>query len=214
MNVIRSGNRAEIEAQWEALFFGVKRTVRYHLYRRKFFETLKLSADFLVIISGGTVVSLASSGEPKRNIGVIIAGAVTAIVGTFDLVLGFSNKARDYRDLVKAFSDLEAEMTEDALTKDHLTDFTNKRLKLEVDEPPIKHVLNMYCHNEMVRAMGYPEEDLADIKWWQSIPKQLFDIYPHRIKTFRQIEAARLAKEKAKADAAATASPEAPEVRA
>ena len=192
--------RAQIESEWDGLFFGVRRTVRYHLHRRKFFATLKVITDFLVIASGGTVVSLASSTESKSG-WVIFSGAVTAIVGTLDLVLGFSDKARDHRDLVEAFSDLEAEMTADAIAKERLIEFTNKRLKLEVDEPPTKQVLNKYCHNELVIALDCPQENLAEIGFWQSLLKQFVDINPQNIKTFKQIEDARIAKEKAAAAA-------------
>jgi hypothetical protein len=197
-------SRKETVSKWDDLFFGVKRTVRYHLHRRKFFGAWKVITKFLVIASGGTVISIASS-EPKKIGWMIFVGAITALIGTLDLVLDFSDKAREHRDLVAAFSDLEAQMVADAVAKERLVEFTNKRLKLEVDEPPIKQVLNNFCHNELVIAEDYPLAQLADIKWWQSWSKQYFDWCPERVKTFKQIETetARLAREKAEQSAIA-----------
>ena len=194
-NMNEQEKRAEVESQWDAMFFGVKRTVRYHLHRRRFFKFWKAVTDFLVIASGGTVISLASAQDKKTWI-VVAAGAVTALFGTLDLVIGFSDKSRDHRDLLEKFSKLEAEMTKDAVAKERLVEFTNKRLELEVDEPPIKRVLNMFSHNELVIAMDCPQEHLADIKWWQSLAKQFIDICPERIRTFKQIDDARSAKQK------------------
>jgi hypothetical protein len=192
----------KLKEDWDGQLFGVKRSIRYHLHRRKFFGVWKVATDFLVIASGGTVVSLASSGEAKQNVWIIVSGAITAVLGTLDLVLGFSDKARDHRDLVQAFSNLEAEMEKSDVTAEKLADFKNKRLEIEVDEPPRKIVLNKYCHNELVIAEDYPADQLADIKWWQSLIKQFIDICPQRIRTFRQIEDERIAKEKAAAVAA------------
>jgi hypothetical protein len=207
MNGTADAQRAKIESEWDDLFFGVKRSVRYHLHRRKFFERWKLIANFLVIASGGTVITVTSSGDVNKSAWLIGSGIVVAIVGTLDLVIGFSDKVRDQRDFVKAFSDLEAEMTEDSVTKTRLVEFTNKRLKLEVDEPPIMHVLNKFCHNELVIAMGYPLENLAEIQWWQRLSMQYIDVLPERIKTAKQVEEARLANEKARAVALASPKP-------
>jgi hypothetical protein len=67
--------------------------------------------------------------------------------------------------------------------------------------------LNKFCHNELVIAMGYPLENLAEIQWWQRLSMQYIDVLPERIKTAKQVEEARLANEKARAVALASPKP-------
>lgn len=160
-----AGTKADesIETDWHNQLFGVKRTIRYYIHRRRFFEKWKLTTDFLIIVSGGLVVSLASSGEGARSWGVIAAGAMAAMLGTFDLLIGFSVKARESHDFVKEFGRLERDMTASPKTREALVAFTNRRLELEEEEPPRLRVLNNLCHNELIIAEGYPEDDYADI---------------------------------------------------
>src|ERR1700722_12676848 len=98
-------DEVKIKEKWSDLLFGVRRSIRYHTHRRKFFDKLSVWSDFLIIISGGTVVGFASAGEmaSHHRAWTIIFGAIIAIIGSFDLVIGFSNKSRDYHDLARAF---------------------------------------------------------------------------------------------------------------
>src|SRR5205807_849768 len=101
--------------KWNDLLFAVRRSIRYHSYRRRFFERLSVWADFLVIISGGTVVGFSAfaieSSQPYYHWLTVFFGGIIANIGTFDLVIGFSTSARDHHDLAKDFSRLEREMT-------------------------------------------------------------------------------------------------------
>jgi hypothetical protein len=188
------------KTKWSDLLFGVRRSIRYHSRRRKFFDALKVWADFLIIVSGGTVVAFASADEPKHKISTLIVGAVIAVIGSFDLVIGFSTKARDYHDLVKAFSALEREMTavSDKKTSEDLKRFTNRRLEIEEEEPTILRVLNNYCHNELCRATGKEHEYHVEIGIFQTCFKQWFDWMPARMKTHGEIAKLKEAKAKAK----------------
>jgi hypothetical protein len=179
----------KIKAGWSDLLFGVRRSIRYHTRRRKFFDALSVWSDFFIIISGGTVVAFAV-GEAKKSVATIILGGIIAVIGTFDLVIGFSTKARDYHDLVKRFSELEREMTlaDASRTKEKLAAFRNKRLTIEEEEPPILRVLNNYCHNELCRAMGKDKKYYVKIAWYQSWLKQWFDVFPSTMETFERIE--------------------------
>jgi len=177
---------AKIKEKWSDLLFGVRRSFRYHTHRRKFFDKLSVWSDFLIIISGGTVVGFACSNETGHRAWTIVFGALVAIIGSFDLVIGFSNKARDYHDLAREFSELERQMTAatDARTKENLILFTNRRLEIEEDEPPILQVLNCYCHNELVDALGLPKNEKVKISNPQSFFKQWFDLHPSTLQKF------------------------------
>lgn len=173
----------KLNEKWRDLLFSVRRSSRYHTHRRKFFDKLGVWSDFLIIVSGGTVVGCVSSGEPDYKKWAIIFGAVTSVIGSFDLVIGFAGRARDHHDLCREFSQLEREMmsANEERTAENLAKFTNRRLEIEEEEPPLLHVLNAYCHNELVQAMGLSKEHRANVQWWQSIFKQWCDLFPHSL---------------------------------
>jgi hypothetical protein len=54
-------------------------------------------------------------------------------------------------------------------------------LAIEADEPPILRVLDAICHNELLRAMGYPKEREAQIAWYQRLLASFVDIREHAI---------------------------------
>jgi hypothetical protein len=171
------------------LLFGVRRSIRYHNYRRRFFERWSVISDFLIIVSGGTVVGLASAGSSITNPSTIFFGAFIAIVGSLDLVIGFSNKARDYRDLARDFGQLEVEMMKAGENCDNqvFISLTNRRLEIEQNEPPVLRVLDCYCHNEVVRITEYKTYEEAEgekvkITLFQTFFMPLFDWWASTLK--------------------------------
>jgi hypothetical protein len=199
----REAEEVEIRPQWNDLMFGVRRSIRYHLHRRQFFDRFGTWTNFLVIVSGGTVVALASEDGVKKSIATVCVGAIIAILSSFDLVVGFSTKARDHHDLMKEFNELEMEMTREDQhpSRQGLIAFTNKRLAIEENEPPTLRVLDMYCHNELCLSMGYPKRELLKIGKMQRTFVSYFDIDPNSIETFGE-EERRLAEEKEKKELA------------
>jgi hypothetical protein len=174
-----------LKEKWDGLLFDVRRSVRYHNYRRKFFDFLSTWTNFLIIISGTSVVSFASRGEGGSP-WVKFFGALAAILAALDLVIGFSTKSRDYNDLAKDFSRLEIAMNKigDAYTNENFFDMFNTRLAIEQNEPPIKRVLDIYCWNELSISMGHDKSELYDIKLYQRLFMQFCDIAPQGINKF------------------------------
>jgi hypothetical protein len=190
-----SEQKSEIEIRLFKLLFAVRRSIRYHNYRRLFFERWSVVSDFLIIVSGGTVVGLASAGTTTVNPSTLFFGAFIAIVGSLDLVIGFSNKARDYRDLARDFVQLEIQMMEAGDNPDEktLAALFNKRLEIEQNEPPILRVLDCYCHNEMVRITDYKtrgeaEGEKVKITLFQTFFMPLFDWWPSTLKKNRDTD--------------------------
>jgi hypothetical protein len=173
-----------MNVEFHNLLFGVRKSIRYHNYRRRFFERLSVTSDFLVIASGTTVVGFASAGGTDHHVWTIAFGALTAIVGSLDLVIGYSNKARDYRDLARDFGQLEIKMMEAGETCDDKTQIAlrKRRLEIEQNEPPVMRVLDSYCHNELIRAMGYSKEQAEGERIRLTLPQSIFmpwfDWYP------------------------------------
>lgn len=49
-------SKEKLEEEWHKLLFGVMRSIRYYLHRRRFFEKLEVCAGFLVVGSGAVAV--------------------------------------------------------------------------------------------------------------------------------------------------------------
>ena len=128
------------------LLFGVRRSARYHVKRRQFFDQ---------VIDGCAALCLLSW------IGAYLIGAT--FVGVFGLGLIFSGVwalafARANRmmvlhaDLAKAFIGLEMRIV--AASDSEYVSLNQARLSLEASEPPPLRVLDVVCHNELCIAIG------------------------------------------------------------
>lgn len=164
----------ELKKEWRDQLFAIRRSIRYHIYRRAFFDRFGNFTTFLTIASGGGVL-IASGGTPD-SFWTTFCGAAAALFGTIDLVLGFALKARDHSDLAKRFSCVEQEMIRigNVPNAKNLADITCSRLEIENDESPIYRVLDATCHNELVRSYGYSKDQRVKIGWFKKRLQQFF----------------------------------------
>ena len=158
------------------LLFGVRRSIRYHNRRRQFFETFNSSVTALsLVFSSATVYGVLQS----HNIA-LIAGSVVTMLTAINLVIGSAKKASLHHELSRRFLTLEKKML---LQPDieSMKLWTEERLDIEADEPPILRVLDLICHNELARAMGCDKKYFADVSWYQRLCSNFFDIREHAI---------------------------------
>lgn len=162
---IPSPDPERLADQHHALLFGVRRSARYHLRRRRFFELWHATTNFVGILSGSAAVVAA-----VKEFSVVAAwlGVIVAFASAFDLVIGTAEMARKHSDLAARFILLEKEIVlAGDPTEANLRTHTAQRLKIEADEPPILRTLDRLCHNELCRAMGEPSENFKRIPWYQ-----------------------------------------------
>ena len=48
-----------------------------------------------------------------------------------------------------------------------VSDGTVERLSIEAEEPPVKRILDVICHNDLARSMGLDREEMWRVKWYQ-----------------------------------------------
>jgi hypothetical protein len=169
------------------LLFGVRRSVRYHSRRRQFFDRYRLFTNAVAVIFGSATIVAVLSAVGKEY--TVAAAALVTIFSAVDLVVASSRMARLHEDLYRRSIDLEKRIlsiSEDQFSEEHLNKFTTMRLDIEVDEPPIKRVLDCICHNELARALGYGRDQFVEVKWYQRLVAQLFDIQEHRLTKYGQ----------------------------
>jgi hypothetical protein len=141
--------------KFDKLLFGVKRSSRYHSSRQYFLDTTSKTITFLSTIGGFGTLTTVLSNHPEAS---IIFGLVVGVAGALELVFAFGATAKLHSDIGREFILLEKEMTlcKDK-TEDQIKQFESKRLEIEYKEPPILPVLDIICHNELVKSMGRKE---------------------------------------------------------
>lgn len=148
-------------AAW-SLLFGVRRSVRYHMRRQRFFDRLDRATALASLMAGSsTVVALlASAGEGL----VLAAAAATAVAGACAAVSCRAVAPAAQRPR-REFTGLERDVVGTAgdLTPERLAELTDRRLAIEAGGPPILRVLDALCHNELLTAVGGSDNQRATI---------------------------------------------------
>lgn len=159
------------------LLFGVRRSARYHLRRRRFFERWHSVTNLVGLATGSAAIASVLS---KHEWWALVSGVVVAVLSGFDLVVGTVAMAREHSDLARRFVLLERDIVlAGEPTPESLRQFTAKRLEIEADEPPVLRALDRICHNELCRALGLGPECFVSIPRHHRAFAQWFSFDPH-----------------------------------
>lgn len=135
----------------------IRRSVRYHDHRRRFYLDLRSAINFVTIIAGSASVASAFAASGIQALQ-WMAGAFVAFLAAIDLVVGTVEKATLHTDLYRRFIRLEKRMlTPESMNSESLTSIELEQLDIEMVEPPVYHALNRSCQNELLRSEGRPE---------------------------------------------------------
>lgn len=171
-----------LEEKKYSLLFSIRRSVRYHNRRRRFFDNFQNITTALSLLSGSAAIANAISATEQKVIAIALPAIIT-ILNTIALVVKYTEKSRLHSELAKRFLQLEQEMIlKMPPTFQDIQDWSAKRLQIETEEPPIKRVLDSICHNEQLKAEDFPENDFVQINWVQRFFAPFFDFFPHHIK--------------------------------
>jgi hypothetical protein len=165
---------------YHELLFGIRRSVRYHASRRRFLDQLHKLSNFLTLLSGtGIFISVLSN---LNQLWMTSAAFLIITLSLIDLVIDAPGKARLHNDLERRFLELEkCTISNKNPTQDDIISFESSRLEIEADEPPILKVLDIICHNELSRALGYDKSNFYHVSWYQSLFCQIIDIRSSKI---------------------------------
>ena len=178
-----SQSQKQTDREWHDLLFGVRLSVRYHSRRTWFFDFLHRSTNAIGVIFGSAVfVTLLGD----MGIGATTAAAaLVTVFSTLDLVIGTTARARTHDDLCRRFINLERQMERTAkpISAQALAQLKDARLAIELDEPPVCHVLNILCRNELIIATrGYRQKDLAPVRCYDRWFAHISDFGLERIR--------------------------------
>lgn len=162
-----------LSRRWHDQLFGIRRSIRYHNRRRAFLDCLDQFGKMLSVMLGSAVIY--GVLDKDYHVVALTASALVTSVSAINLVAGTAQRARAHFDFARQFTALEQRMLvpESAET---LAAITTVRLDIEANELPVLQVLDSLCHNELLRAEGYPREDFVIICWWQHLFAQIADV--------------------------------------
>lgn len=185
--------------EWQATLFGVRRSVRYHNRRRAFFDTLQNAGNAFSVIIGSA--AMAALGTDVAQVGQLpewlakllpqLAAVLLTIISVINLVARSSAKARLHEDLAKRFLRLERMMAQPEPRYQELPQLIAERIEIEMDEPPVKRVLDAICHNELVRAMDLDPGERVKISGFQRLLANIVSVRADALRKYKEIEADR-----------------------
>lgn len=160
------------------LLFGVRRSIRYHVRRQAFCESLDRWITFALLLLGSGAMALALREQQAWVLG---ANFVVAFLAGLKLVFGLGMKAGIHARFVSDFTRLEKRLRASA-SAEEVAAVTWERLELEASEPPAMRVLDVICHNELLTAEGYSDPaERVKLTWWQRHTANLFNWGEHRL---------------------------------
>lgn len=167
-------NEEDLDDLRYRLLFDVRRSVRYHLRRRSFFERFHTTSTALALVLGSGAIYAGLSGLNEKLL--LIAGVIVTTFSYLDIALSSISKSRLHTDLARQFIELERQMVVAGdFDEEHYREYTSRRLQIEMEEPPVLRVLDVICYNETLRALGHDTSELAPITTAQRLLAPFFD---------------------------------------
>ena len=153
------------------LFFGIRRSIRYHDRRVAFYTGMHhLTGVLTVLLAGSVLFDVARPGNNPSWL--IILALLAAVLSAIDVVVGYAAKSGLHRDLKRDFNALEARIVLE--TDGDWDQYRVERLRIEQNEPPIYQALDLLCHNEVLRSDGAEGKYYVTMTWWQQMTRHIF----------------------------------------
>ena len=170
------------------LSFGVKRSVRYHAKRSAFFSKLNQFNNLATIVLSAAVMTSFMEDMKIQGISVsFVVGFLVFALASIVIVFDATGRAQKQHDLSRRFIELQKAMLKDKPSQDDYAAWTKERLSIEVEDPNTLNVLNAICHNELIRAGGYGDDQMARIGFFQGLVAPFMDIGADKLKKNEQI---------------------------
>ena len=147
------------------LEFEVGVAQRYYSKRDAFFEQCHALTAILSTLLGLTAFFSVISKIPFVA---ATAALLVAVLSVFDLVIGFSKKAKEYGDLYRRFSELSVKLATlpNNASAEEVRQFDALFKSIEMDEKHRKEGLGAIVFNEEITYRGLDKKYLRKVKIW------------------------------------------------
>lgn len=143
---------SDLDDKTYELLFAVRRSVRYHDRRRRFYEIWNTITVAGAVIGGSSAFAALMADSTTVS---VFFSALVALVGALDLAVGTARRADRHGDLARQFIALEQDFARGrSLEDDEYEALTRRRLAIEASEPPVLRLLDAMCHFEVLRSLG------------------------------------------------------------
>lgn len=143
---------SDLDDKTYELLFAVRRSVRYHDRRRRFYEIWNSFTVAGAVIGGSS--AFAALMADSTTVSAVLSAAV-AMLGALDLAVGTARRADRHGDLARQFITLEQDFAHGRdLEDDEYEALTRRRLAIEASEPAVLRLLDTMCHFEVLRSLG------------------------------------------------------------
>ena len=164
----------DLENRTFDILFDVRRSVRYHLYRQKFFEQFHTISTVLNFLAGSSAVTLILAYPDLKLIAASFS-ILIVILSTIDVVVGTTRKSTLHSDLAVQFINLEKQISPEInLDDEKYEKLRQRKLDIEMREPPILRLLDVVCYFEVYRSLGGEAREIPKINLIRKWTKQLF----------------------------------------
>jgi len=141
--------------------FGIAKSARYHAKMRAFYQML---SDAVLV--GNSILGTSAFVLLFKSTAPVLATWLTGIIAAISSIstaLGFSKRADLHSTLARRFIELSAELSEWEANEANLGKARAARLKIEMDEPPPKRLIEIQSRNEEARARGVLEAQIVPL---------------------------------------------------
>lgn len=146
-----------------ALLFAVRRSVRYHERRRRFYEAWNTATVAGGVLGGSVAATAVLAGWGEWSAAV---AASVAVLSALDLAVGTGRRADRHGDFMRRFIALERQFAHGGnLEDDEYRKAVRERLAIESSEPPVLRLLDVLCHYEVLRSVG--GNPPPKMPWWR-----------------------------------------------
>ena len=154
------------------MLFGVRRSVRYHHRRARFFNVIHKTAMFVSLFAAMTGGVVATQGYGFLALGF---GMVVALAAALDITADSSKNHALHMLLAYRFQELEKRIAcKEELPDDECENANAERLAIEQNEPASLGLLDVLCHYELLRSLGHHKDRVPGIPVWRRMLAHLF----------------------------------------
>ena len=165
--------------EYNKLLFGIRRSIRYHMRRCRFFDSVsRVTSGASLIFGSSTLFMLLYDKGPSW---LAILPALVGAASIIALVYEAPRMARLHSDLARRSIELEQKMVlTESPDESDIRQFTAQKLAIEIDEPPVHRVLDLLCRNEMILAEGQDESQLYRASPFERLTAQVLHLEPNQ----------------------------------
>jgi len=149
------------------LLWNTRLGIRYHMHLQNFYSRIGKGITVLSLVTSSA--AFATLWAHNTDVAKLLA-CIVALAQILDLVIDTKGKALLHASLRQKYLNLELELSDKSGVEDKDAKFfEQKRINIEIEEPPVFGSLLDKCHNELVKVYDLADTHKEPMGKWHSI---------------------------------------------